>query len=210
MKSGGGLGRLAIFLAFGLAAAAVFQLGRQALAPGLVPGAAELQKLEQRMAAEARLHPRPAATEPPGTATFCRACHSPVPHAGGGIAPAMHNEHAQILDCLLCHWSNAAGPRPAATWQKWPPKRSSSPREQLALYPLEKTPQDQLARLRTAAAARQKCFDRGPACGDCHRPGGLSGWVRPGVTAARISTLERLEDFFKLPPGGKWYFPQLR
>lgn len=209
MSLGGGLGRLAVFLAFGAAAVAAVPLARLGTPPDRVPGPAELEELDGRMAREARLHPRAEAPPPPGTAAFCRECHPAVPHPGTGIAAAMHNGHAQLLDCLLCHWSAAAGVRPPAAWQRWSPQgRPGRERDLLALFPPAAGSRDELARIRARATAGQKCFSRGPGCGDCHRPGGLRGLVRPSTSAPRAAALERLEDYLRLPPGGKWYFPQ--
>lgn len=207
MSLGAGLGRLAVFLAFAAAAFAALPLARLGTPADRVPGTAELEELDRRMAREARLHPRAEAPPPPGTAAFCRECHPAAPHPGPGIAPAMHNGHAQVLDCLLCHWSDAAGARPAPSWRQWSAQGRSG-RELLALFPPPGGSRDELAGIRARATAGRKCFGRGPGCVDCHRPGGIRGMVRPTTSAARVSALERLEDYLRLPPGGKWYFPQ--
>ena len=207
MKPGGALGRISVLLVFGCLAAAAALAGRRPAPAGVA--ADDLRKAGEAMAAGARLHAAPSPLPPPGTAAFCRECHPAPPHPGPGIAPALLNAHAARLDCLLCHWSDAAGARPRPAWQAWPaPGRAGERLLQLALYPPPGAPRDELARVRGAVTARQKCFGRGPACGDCHRPGGITAWARPGAPAARAAALERLEDYFRLPPGEKWYFPQ--
>ena len=64
--------------------------------------------------------------------------------------------------------------------------------------------------LRSAVLASRRCFERGPACAGCHLPGGIGTLVRPGSTPARVAALGRLENFFTLAPGEKWYFPLIR
>ena len=109
------------------------------------------------------------------------------------------------MDCLLCHWPAAGGSRPAPAWQV-----QAGATAFLAVLPRERSSKDQLAALRSAAMAGRRCFERGPACAGCHRPGGIGTLVRPGSTPARVAALERLENHFTLAPGEKWYFPRIQ
>jgi len=117
----------------------------------------------------------------------------------------MLNEHAGRMDCLLCHWSAASGSRPVPAWQV-----QAGSAVFLAVLPRERSSKDQLGVLRSAAMAGRRCFERGPACVGCHRPGVIGSLVRPGSTPARVAALERLENHFSLAYGEKWYFPRIR
>ena len=117
----------------------------------------------------------------------------------------MLNEHAGRMDCLLCHWSAAGGSRPAPAWQV-----QAGSTAFLAVLPRERSSKDQLAALRSAAMAGRRCFERGPGCAGCHRPGDIGTLARPGSTPARVAALERLENHFTLAPGEKWYFPRIQ
>lgn len=200
-----GLGqRLAVFVVFAAlvaAAAGAFIPG----VPAAAPTSADLAVLEAKMTAAARLHPVAAIPAPAGTATWCAECHPGLPHQGTGVARAMLNEHAGRMDCLLCHWSAAGGSRPVPAWQVQVVAAGF-----LAVLPRERSSKDQLAALRAAAMAGRRCFERGPACSGCHRPGSIGTLVRPGSTPARMAALERLEDHFTLAPGEKWYFPRIQ
>ena len=157
------------------------------------------------MTAGARLHPAAAIPAPAGPASWCAECHPGPPHPGAGVSRAMLNEHAGRMDCLLCHWSAAGGSRPAPAWQV-----QAGATAFLAVLPRERSSKEQLAALRSAAMAGRRCFERGPACAGCHRPGGIGALARPGSTPARVTALERLENYFTLAPGEKWYFPRIQ
>lgn len=203
--SAAGLGqRLAVFVVFtALAAAASTAL--VAGVPSSAPTGADLAALEAKMQAAARLHPAPAVPAPAGPAAWCAECHPGLPHPGAGVARAMLNEHAGRMDCLLCHWSAANGARPAPSWQV-----QSGSTAFLSVLPRERSSKEQLAALRSAAATGRRCFENGPGCAGCHRPGGIGALVRPGSTPARAASLERLENYYTLAPGEKWYFPQIQ
>jgi hypothetical protein len=205
---GGGVQRLLVFLLFTGLVLAASLAARPAPPAGL---AADLREVEKRMVEAARLHLPLTAPPPPGTAAFCRECHPEPAHPGAALGAAMLNQHEQRLDCLFCHWSDAAGPRPRPTWQGWGPAgKGSERRELLALFPPAAPPRAELQRVRALVTARRRCFERGPACADCHRAGAIGPWAPPGASASRTAALERLEDYFLLPPGQKWYFPHLR
>jgi len=203
--SAAGLGqRIAVFVVFAALAAAA--------AAAFVPGgrsaastSADLAALEAKVVAAARLHPAAAIPAPAGPAPWCAECHPGLPHPGARVDRAMLNEHAGRMDCLLCHWSAASGSRPAPVWQI-----QAGATAFLAVLPRERSSKDQLAALRSAAMAGRRCFERGPACDGCHRPGYIGTLVRPGSTPARTAALERLENHFMLAAGVKWYFPRIQ
>ncbi len=199
-----GLGqRISVFVVFAtLAIASVAFIAR---GPAAAPASADLASTEARMAAPAHLHPASAMPAPVGPALWCAECHPGLPHPGTGVDRAMLNEHAGRMDCLLCHWSAAGGARPAPGW-----KVQAGTTAFLAVLPPERSSKDQLAALRSAAMAGRRCFERGPACGGCHRPGGIAALSRPGSLPARVAALERLETYFTLAPGEKWYFPRIQ
>jgi len=200
-----GLGqRLAVFLVFAaLTAAAASTLldGGSAAAPTV----AELAALETKLADAARLHPMTAVPAPAGPASWCAECHPGLPHPGSGVSRAMLNEHAGRMDCLFCHWSAAGGSRPVPSWQV-----QAGATAFLAVLPRERSSKEQLAALRSAAMAGRRCFERGPACAACHRPGTIGPLARPGSTPSRVASLEHLENYFTLAPGEKWYFPRIQ
>jgi mono/diheme cytochrome c family protein len=115
----------------------------------------------------------------------------------------MANEHARRMDCLVCHWSSAGGVQPAPAWQVL------SGTAFLVALPAERSSREQVAALRAAVTAGRRCFERGQGCTGCHRPGGLGALVRPGTSPGTTAALERLENYFTLAAGEKWYFPQL-
>ena len=199
-----GLGqRIAVFVVFtalAAAAAGMFITG----VPTAAPTSAELAALEAKMIAAARLHPAAAIPAPSGPAPWCAQCHPGPPHPGTGVDSALLNAHAVRMDCLLCHWSAAAGPRPGPSWQV-----QGGTTAFLAVLPRERATKEQLAALRSAAMAGRPCFERGPACAGCHLPGIIGALVRPGTTPARVAALEHLEHQFTLASGEKWYFPRI-
>lgn len=196
--------RVAVFAVF----AALVAAGFAALFPGRpasAPSVADLASLESKMALAARLHSMLPAPAPAGPAGWCSGCHPGLPHQGTGIGAALLNEHSSHMDCLLCHWPAAAGPRPAPAWQV-----ASGAGAFLTVHPRVPASTGQLTALRAAAMAGRRCFSRGPDCTACHRPGGLGPMMRPGSTPTKAASLERLEDYFTLAPGRKWYFPQIQ
>jgi len=203
--SASGLGqRIAVFVVFAslaVAAASTLITG----IPAAAPTSAALAALEAKMTTAARLHPVAAIPAPAGPAPWCAECHPGLPHPGKGVDRAMLNEHAGRMDCLLCHWSAGGGSRPAPAWQV----RAGST-AYLAVLPRELLSNDRLAALRSAVTAGRRCFERGPACAGCHRPGDIGTLARPGSTPARVAALGRLENHFTLAPGEKWYFPRIQ
>jgi len=191
----------AVFAALVAAAASTFIPG----VPGTAPSSAELAALEAQLAAAARLHPAAVVPAPAMPGRWCAECHPGPPHPGAGVDRAMLNEHAGRMDCLLCHWSVAGGSRPPPRW-----KIQGGAPAFLAVLTEERSSKDQLAALRSAAMVGRQCFDRGPTCAGCHRPGTISALARPGSTPARVAALERLENHFVLAPGEKWYFPRIQ
>jgi hypothetical protein len=195
------LGVFAVFVALALAAALPLVRG----GGGAAAPVAGLEALEKSMREGARLHPPVKAPAAAGSAPFCAGCHHPLPaHAGRSVGEAMTNEHASRMDCLLCHWSAAAGPRPAPSWQV------VSGASFLAVLPPERSSPEKLSALRSAVTVGRRCFERGPQCSGCHRPGGMAGLTRPGTDRLQAGALERLENYFTLATGEKWYFPQLK
>jgi hypothetical protein len=190
-----------VFAALAAAAAATFIPG----APAAAPTSADLAALETKMTTEARLHSMAALPAPVGPAPWCAGCHPGLPHPGTGVDSAMLNEHAGRMDCLLCHWSAAGGSRPLPAWQV---QAGAAP--YLAVVPRERLSNDRLAALRTAVTAGRRCFERGPSCAGCHRPGEIGTLVRPDSSPARVAALGRLEVHFTLAPGEKWYFPRIK
>ena len=200
----GAVSRLGVFAFFAALSAGVLLL----LFPGarqLSPSPADLEALEGKLLAGARLHPPSPAPAAPGSAAFCVACHQAPPHAGRGVRTALANEHASRMDCLLCHWSAANGARPAPTWQV-----ATGTAAFLGMITREQSSKGGLERLRAAVTTGRRCFERGPACEGCHRPGGMSALVRSGTPPERTAALERLENYFTLAPGEKWYLPQMQ
>jgi hypothetical protein len=201
VNDGGIARRLTVFAVFSaLAAAAFLPLVRGTRAVEVRPG--ELEALERALYGGARLHPAVKLSAPAGSASFCAGCHPLPAHAGRRVADAMANEHAGRMDCLVCHWSAAGGTRPAPAWQV------ISGSAFLAALAPERSSREQLTALRSAATAGRRCFERGPACAGCHRPGGMAAFLRPGTSPDRAAALEKLENYFALAPGEKWYFPQ--
>jgi hypothetical protein len=195
--------RLVVFAAFvSLAAAGFLPLLRGARTPVVSP--ADLAGLGKFQLEGARLHAAVKLPSPGGSAAFCAGCHTLPAHAGRGVAAAMGNEHAARMDCLVCHWSLAGGARPAPSWQVY------SGAAFLAALPAERSSREKLTALRTAVTAVRSCFEKGPTCAGCHRPGGMGALLRPGTASDRTAMLEGLENYFTLPPGEKWYFPQLK
>ena len=204
MSAPGFAQRLAVFVVFAALAAA----GSLALPPGARETAAPpagLEAVEAALIAGARLHPAVTPTAPPGSGLSCAGCHPNPPHPGHGVRETMLNAHAGRLDCLVCHWSAAAGARPAPAWQV------QAGSAFLAALPSERSSKERLAALRSAVTAGgRRCFERGPGCGECHRSGGMGALLRPGASPQRAAALESLENYFTLAPGEKWYFPQLQ
>jgi hypothetical protein len=203
VSAAGSTQRITVFAAFVvLAAVGAAPLFRGAPAGEIQPS--DLAALEKTLFARARMHPAVKPPEPAGSAAFCAGCHPPPSHAGRGVADAMANEHAARMDCLVCHWSAAAGARPAPAWLVL------SGAGFLAALPPERSSPEQLAALRSAVTAARRCFERGTECAACHRPGGMGSLQPPGTPSARTAALEQLENYFTLGPGEKWYFPQLK
>jgi hypothetical protein len=200
-----GLGqRLTVFLVFAAltaaAASALFTSGSAA-----TPAAADLAAIEAKLADAARLHHLAAIPAPAGPGSWCAECHPGLPHPGSGVSGAMLNEHAGRMDCLFCHWPASGGSRPVPSWQV-----QAGATAFLAVLPRERSSKEQLAALRSAAMAGRRCFERGPACAVCHRPGAIGPFARPGTSPSRVASLERLENYFTLAPGEKWYFPRIQ
>lgn len=203
MSAGGQASRITVFIVFAaLAAAGALPFARGGPGPGV--SAAELAALEKSLRDGARLHAAAKPAVPQPAASFCAGCHPLPAHGGRGVAVAMLNEHASRMDCLVCHWASAAGARPAPAWQV------HSGVSFLAVLPVERATADRLAALRSSVTAVRRCFERGPDCDGCHRPGGMAGLLRPGAPPGRGGALETLENYFTLAPGEKWYFPQLQ
>jgi hypothetical protein len=200
-----GLGqRLSVFAVFAALAAAA----AVALQPGVPAGAptsAELAELETKMTAGARLHPVAVVPAPAGPALWCAECHPGLPHPGAGVDRAMLNEHAGRMDCLLCHWPAAGGSRPVPTWQI-----QAGATAYLGVLPRERSSKEQLSALRSAAMTGRRCFERGPGCAGCHRPGAIGALLRPGSAPGSAAALEHLGNHFTLAPGEKWYFPRIQ
>ena len=203
--SASGLGqRIAVFAVFAALAAAVastFVTG----VPAAAPTSEDLAALEAKMTTAARLHPAGSIPAPAGPAPWCAECHPGLPHPGASVDRAMLNEHAGRMDCLLCHWSAGGGSRPAPVWQV-----HAGATAYLTVLPRDRLSKDQLEALRSAATASRRCFERGPSCAGCHRPGDIGTLVRPGSTPARVAALGHLENHFTLSPGEKWYFPRIQ
>jgi hypothetical protein len=196
--------RLSVFLAFAALAAGMGTL----LLPGTPapsPSPTELESRENKLFSGASLHHQAGVQEPIGSAEFCVECHPAPPHPGRRVADALANQHAARMDCLLCHWSAAGGPRPRPAWQV----PTGAPAF-LAVLPLGGTDRPGLEKLRSAASVGRRCFERGPTCEGCHRPGGIGPLAQPGTSPTRTAALERLENIFLLEPGEKWYLPQLQ
>lgn len=196
--------RIAVFAVFAALAAAA----TSAFIPGVpaaAPTNAELADLETKMTTVTRRHPAAAVPIPAGPAAWCAECHPGLPHPGTGVARAMLNEHAGRMDCLLCHWSAISGSRPVPTWQV-----KSGTTAFLAVLPPDRSSKDRLTALRAAVLAGRRCFERGPTCGGCHRPGVIGTLMRAGSAPSRAASLERLGNHFALAPGEKWYFPRIQ
>jgi hypothetical protein len=173
--------------------------------------------LEQRQAmmAGATLHLPTGPPEHPESASFCGKCHSLPPHPGAGVKPAFFNQHAGFFECLVCHWAGASGEQPDLIWDRPPRPVKEGEEEGTAAKklflkldaPLNGSTRD-LAALRDRVIDRQKCFDRGPGCTQCHGKGKMARYARPGLSSKAEASLEKLPDFFILSRGSKWYFPQ--
>jgi hypothetical protein len=191
----------AVFAALAAAAAAAVI----AAPPAAAPTSGELAAQEARMVLAARLHVAAAVPAPAGSAPWCAECHQGPAHPGSGVSPAMLNAHAARMDCLLCHWPAAAGSLPAPAWQVL-----GGTAMFLSVSPRERLSRERLTALRSTATVTRRCFERGSPCAGCHRPGGLGSVARPGSAAGHTASLERLERYFALAPGEKWYFAQTR
>jgi len=172
-----------------------------------------LGDLEKEMAGGARFHRAATPSGFPPPAAACGSCHPLPPHGGEGVAAAMNNHHSSIFDCLVCHWARRSGSRPDLTWglrAKGEGSEADAGRGSLVLLmaaPPEGAPKTPAA-LREELLPTQKCFDRGPDCRVCHKSGGITPYARPGMPDKTKAQLEKLPDFFTLPSGSKWYFPQ--
>jgi hypothetical protein len=204
MSGGRTLQRISVFVVFTALAAAASTALTPAV-PASSPTIRELGALEEKMVKASRLHDPAAEPAPWGSAPWCAECHPGPTHAGTGVAAAMLNAHAGRMDCLLCHWPAAAGLPPAPSWQV-----QAGTGAFLGVFPGGPPPKERLAALRAAAAAGRPCFARGSSCAACHRPGGLATLARPGSPVGHTSALERIERYFSLAPGDKWYFPQIQ
>jgi mono/diheme cytochrome c family protein len=116
----------------------------------------------------------------------------------------MLNAHAARMDCLVCHWSPANGSRPAPAWQV------QGTAAFLAVLSRERASKEQLEALRAAVLQGRRCFERGPGCAGCHRPGDIGALLRPGSPPDRVRALGSLVEYFTLAPGEKWYFPRIQ
>jgi hypothetical protein len=125
----------------------------------------------------------------------------------------MNNHHSSIFDCLVCHWASRSGSRPALTWDLWAPGEDpgDEPDRTRLVLRLADPPEGaarEIATLREKLLPTQKCFDRGLECQACHQGGRMAPYARPGLPDEVKAQMERLPDFFTLPSGSKWYFPQ--
>jgi hypothetical protein len=196
--------RVTVFAVFAALAAAA-SAALIAASPTAAPMSGDLAAQEARMVLAARLHAAAAVPAPAGSAPWCAECHRGPAHPGTGVSPAMLNAHAGRMDCLLCHWPAATGTLPAPAWQV-----QAGTALFLSVSPRERWSRERLAALRSKVTVTRRCFERGSPCTGCHRPGGLGSLARPGATAAQTASLERLERYFTLAPGEKWYFAQTR
>ncbi len=171
-----------------------------------------LEDLGKKMEGGAHFHRAASPPDLPPPAASCGTCHPLPPHGGEGVAAALNNHHASIFDCLVCHWARRSGSRPALTWGLWAQGEDSGVeagrgRLVLRLAPLEGEGETAAA-MREKLLPTQKCFDRGLECRACHKNGSMAPYARPGMPDKMRTQLEKLPDFFTLPRGGKWYFPQ--
>jgi len=209
----GSLASAAVFAA--LAALAAFAAWPRHDASGWMEMKSRLMEQRQAMVAAATLHQPTGQPEYPGPASFCGECHTLPPHPGEGVEPAFFNQHAGFLECLVCHWAKASGEQPDLTWERSPQSGEAGEAERPAamkLYlkldaPLDSSTRD-LTELRNRITGRQKCFDRGQGCSQCHGKGKMAHYATPGLSSKAEASLEKLPDFFTLSRGAKWYFPQ--
>jgi hypothetical protein len=172
-----------------------------------------LGEMESNMISGAAFHRKVEEPAPPETASFCGGCHGYPPHTGEGAGAAFLNHHATVFDCLVCHWAKVSGGQPDLVWDRLPLEGGDTGEEGDATLflrladPLEEEKRE-VAALRGNVIGHQVCFDRGPACGDCHREGRLGTYSRPGMSVGEEARLEALPAIFLLAKGDKWYFPQ--
>jgi hypothetical protein len=175
--------------------------------------AVPLGDLEEKMKETAHFH---RAVRPPGfppPADSCGTCHPLPPHGEEGVTAALNNHHSSIFDCLVCHWSRRSGNRPDLVWglrSQGEDVGVGAGGERLLLL-LAAPPggtTETTAALREKLLPTQKCFDPGLECRECHQSGGMAPYARPGMPEEVKARLEKLPDFFTLPSGSKWYFPQ--
>jgi len=197
-----------------LAAAAVFA-GWSGTGPGdWSERGKTLEEARRTMLEEARFHQPLALPEYPESGSFCRECHPFPPHPGKGVGPAFLNHHAASFECLACHWAASEGSSPELDWSS---TRSGGATEadggrrlSLGLAEGAGGTKSDLAAMRNRVVSGRVCFDRGPACRECHRPGGMTRYTRPGSSSQEAAALEKLPDFLTLSRGARWYFPQRR
>jgi len=172
-----------------------------------------LREMESAMLSGAVFHRKAKESVLLETALFCGGCHGTPPHAGEGAGAAFLNHHATVFDCLVCHWAKVSGSQPDVAWDRLPLEGRDTGEEGddtlfLRLADPLREERREVAALRGNVVERQVCFDRGPACRDCHREGRLGTYSRPGMSAGAEARLEALPAIFLLGKGGKWYFPQ--
>jgi hypothetical protein len=173
-----------------------------------------LEETRRAMLEGARFHKPLTLPDYPESGSFCRECHPSPPHPGGGVGPAFLNHHAASIECLVCHWSASEGPPPDLEWSR---ARSGRAKEEtgarrhfLGLSEPGGGMKRDLAAMRGRVVSGRACFERGTACRECHRQGGMTRYARPGNSPREAAALEKLPDFLTLSRGARWYFPQRR
>ena len=174
----------------------------------------ELVETRRTMLEGARFHQPLPPPEYPESGAFCRECHPFPPHPGDGVAPIFLNHHAASFECLVCHWAASEGSPPNLEWGR---TRAGAATEGggvrrlfLGLDDPAGGAEGDLAAMRDRVLTGRVCFDKGPACRECHRPGGMTRYARPGTNPQTEAALEKFPDFLTLSRGERWYFPQQR
>jgi hypothetical protein len=211
-SSKGSLAAAAVFIL--LAAAAVFAGWSGTGSVDWSERGKALEETRRTMLAEARFHQPLTLPEGPESSSFCRECHPSPPHPGAGVGTAFLNHHAASFECLVCHWAASEGSPPDLEWSRagsgGAPGEDRAGRLFLGLKePAGGTKRD-LAVMRDRVLSGRVCFERGPACRECHRAGGITRYARPGNSSQEAAALEKLPDFLTLSRGARWYFPQRR
>ncbi len=192
-----------LLLAAAVLAALAFIVGWKAWKPGaatapLARVEASLGLVTGRTGGEKVPYHRPPAAAPDRPRGFCEGCHDPRPHRRKAEVRAMLNYHAGRMHCLVCHgrpFLEPAGGLVRREDRLWP---AAGGRE---------ASENDMTEWRRRATLKAPCFDAGPGCADCHRPGGLVDFRILGYGEEKAGRLVNLEANILQSVSQKWFYP---